>query len=275
MGRLNPSAVDAILGAVATCGDLLVRRQRSTSGEYKEDQTIVTAADKIVAESLVAVLRSSVPGIRLLVEDCEGEELPDAKSDFLAVVDPLDGTGPYVRGFQHYAISVCVFREGERLVPLLAVVHMPGMQRWCIARSDLDGVNLWTGSSLDGMKLQSKKVFEPDWQSGRAYIWASSDAHRFLGKYPGKIRAFGASALHLAMLTDGTYDPAAVLLSRYKFHDVAAGLVLAEAAGFGIRDVRSGRPLSIKYLLTNASAPPPIVVASPSSVEHLVTQFWE
>ena len=269
MSPITDHTVDRILQAIRSSGQVLIERQQAARAEYKSDQTVVTPADREIGERLATVLHEELPGINLAVEDYDAPTGRAEGANLFGFVDPVDGTGPYARGFAHFAISVALFEHSERVWPHLAVVHLPAMRRWYVARPNHGQLLLHSGDCLASLQSTQPPTFEPDWESGRAYIWASSDGHRFLSGYQGKIRALGASALHLAMLTDGTYDPAAVLLSRYKFHDIAAGLVIAESAGMIAWDIERREESPLRAVYSNASDSRPLIIGSMATVRHL------
>ena len=79
------------------------------------------------------------------------------------------------------------------------------------------------------------------------------------------MRALGATAAHLALLMDNTTDPAAVVLSRYKIWDIAAGLALARAAGLDIRNLTSGATFHFEELFGESTLWP-VLLVGPSEV---------
>ncbi|MFJ4741164.1 inositol monophosphatase family protein [Streptomyces sp. NPDC088775] len=80
----------------------------------------VTELDLILQERLTAVLGRAFPGIPVIAE--EGlAEIPALPDDCL-LVDPLDGTAPFLAGSSDYAIAVCLVRDG---IPDQGVIDLP------------------------------------------------------------------------------------------------------------------------------------------------------
>jgi myo-inositol-1(or 4)-monophosphatase len=189
------------------------------------------------------------------------------------ILDPIDGTAAYARGLNFYAISLALADDAGR--PLLAILHLPGMGRWFVATFDASGATVHSVAETDrglDVRPQVPRADPPPALTPDAYLWLGSDPHLRLdlSRWPGKVRALGATAAHLALLLDDTIDPIAAVVTRYKIWDVAAGLALAEAAGFEIRDLRApGTAITLDTLLREGTAPP-FVVARPQALAALL-----
>lgn len=72
---------------------------------------VVTEYDRKVQELLIRRLREAVPDARFFCE--EMEEKDDIRAERLFVIDPIDGTMNFVRGFHHSCISVGYAERGE------------------------------------------------------------------------------------------------------------------------------------------------------------------
>ena len=72
---------------------------------------VVTEYDRRVQDLLTLRLRGAVPDARFFCE--EQEEKDDINADHLFVIDPIDGTMNFVRGFHHSCISVGYAEQGE------------------------------------------------------------------------------------------------------------------------------------------------------------------
>jgi len=87
----------------------------------KDDGTPTTAADLAAEQLILKRLEEAWPGVPVVAEEtCSGEHV-DA-SFFL--VDPLDGTGDFIRGTGEYSVNIALI-QGKR--PVAAVVAAPAM----------------------------------------------------------------------------------------------------------------------------------------------------
>lgn len=242
--KVTPRQVEQTVAAIHRAGCLLLESQPQILWNLKEDGTFVTSLDLRVEDLIGASLGSIFPDCRFI-----GEEHPEswsrrAESHARVILDPIDGTAPFARGLNYFGISLAVLDDLSR--PLLAIIHMPGLKKWYVASFE-DQVPTryrvtFQGDDPEISVVESTISIASDWNLEHAYVYVSSDFHRQLDMsgYPGKIRALGATAAHLALLTDHTIDPAAVILTRYKVWDIAAGLALATAAHLEIRNLTSG-----------------------------------
>ena len=81
----------------------------------------VTAADKAIEETIVSAIRMRFPDDAVLGE--EGGQR-GGNSGRVWVIDPIDGTSNYMRGFPWWSISIGVLKDRK---PLAGVVHSPAM----------------------------------------------------------------------------------------------------------------------------------------------------
>ena len=72
---------------------------------------VVTECDRRVQELLMRRLREAAPQARFFCE--EQERRDDIEAAQLFVIDPIDGTMNFVRGFRHSCISVGYAERGE------------------------------------------------------------------------------------------------------------------------------------------------------------------
>ena len=71
---------------------------------------VVTEYDRRVQELLMKRLSAAVPGAVFFCE--ENEQQGDLKAEHVFIIDPIDGTMNFVRGFHHSAISVAYMQAG-------------------------------------------------------------------------------------------------------------------------------------------------------------------
>lgn len=84
----------------------------SADVEKKGRNDFVTRVDREAEAAIAAIILKEFPGHRILAEE-SGDSA--AASDFLWVIDPLDGTTNFIHGIPHFAVSLALL-EKERLV---------------------------------------------------------------------------------------------------------------------------------------------------------------
>lgn len=121
MSTVPLEAVAALLREVST-SVVMPRYRALTSGEIEEKSPdeFVTIADREAEAALTAGLTRLLPGSRVIGEEMchERPELLEgiaSAEDPLWIVDPLDGTGNFMRGETRFAIMVALVRRNETL----------------------------------------------------------------------------------------------------------------------------------------------------------------
>jgi fructose-1,6-bisphosphatase/inositol monophosphatase family enzyme len=167
--------VDAVPPALAALDDWRPRGERP--GQYAID----LAADRAV----LGVLDEAGIGV---VSEESGVHRPDAA--LVAVVDPVDGSTNAARGIPWYASSICVLDEAGPLVSVVA--NLANGMRYHAVR----GSGAWRGTTRvrpSGGRSLREAVVAISGMPSRHLGWA-------------QFRAFGAAALELCAVADGTID---------------------------------------------------------------------
>ena len=172
----------------------------------------------ICAELLAAFPQSSILG--------EEGNTGAASSDFLWVVDPIDGTVNYFYGIPIYCVSIALQYRGQLL---LGCVYDP-MQNECFT-AIAGGVALLNGREI-GVSSRSR-MSEAVVFIGHGTHDGSGEAgiRRFahISRQVRKIRILGSAALTLCYIAAGRFD--AYIEGRLCLWDFAAARVILEAAG--------------------------------------------
>ncbi|WP_436348057.1 inositol monophosphatase family protein [Natronorubrum sp. FCH18a] len=201
---------------------------QTESVDVKSDKSdIVTEADHQADRIITTVIGNEFPNHAIFSE--ESARQTNAKSDYTWVIDPLDGTGNFAHGNPNYSISIALVEKDE---PVMGVVYVPETDELfsAVAGGDAtkDEVQIETTdrNRLDESMLISG--YDPD----------GSFLSNFYQESRG-VRRLGSAALNLCYLASGSAD-ATWEYDTYPW-DVAAGLVIAEAAGAEITD-ETGQP---------------------------------
>lgn len=210
-------AVDA--GAMAL---EMFRRREQLVVEFKGLQDMVSAADRDVEGHIRRQVRESFPDDGFLGEE-GGTDRGD--SDFIWVVDPIDGTACFVNGMYSWCISIAVVHRGE---PVIGVVYDPNAGELFHARSGGGAycrdkpIRVHPGTSLKDGVLGVGTSFRVPVESFVPFIDSVlRDGGMFIRN--------GSGALMI------TYVAAGRLIGYYEPHmnswDALAGCVLVREAG--------------------------------------------
>jgi len=204
----------------------------------------VTRFDREVEEHLRKALQHALPQGRFVGEEGGGELTDEATW----LVDPIDGTANFARGYPQYAVSIalCVGRE-----PVLGVIVDPSRDEVFTAADGL-------GARLNGQAIACADA-RPPGQCLVATVFPKPGApfmDDYLAEFGrvlksfGQVRRSGAMALELAYVAAGRAD--AFWERGMGAWDAAAGAVLLREAGAVLQPL-DGLPLLESRMLVAGS----------------------
>ncbi|MDT0566764.1 inositol monophosphatase family protein [Streptomyces sp. DSM 3412] len=242
LARHASDVEEAIRKAAAT--EIMPRFRQLAAHEIDQKSgphDLVTDADRKAELYLTEVLPALLPGSVVVGE--EAVHAAPASYEALQeeapvwIVDPVDGTRPFVRGEPGFCTLVTLARGG---VLLVSWTYAPALDRLAVAirgqGATLDGEPLRAGSPDPGRDLVIA-TSHPDYtteEQKRALLGLWTD-----GVSP---RACGSAGLEYLAIAEGNLD--AVAFSWEAAWDHAAGLLLVEEAG-GAHLTLSGEPFRI------------------------------
>ena len=188
----------------------------------------VTNIDHEVEELLKAALQKAYPEHSFLGEEsglAEGED-----KDTVWIVDPIDGTRNFMRGFPHFCISMaCVKNNKVQHAVILDPIRQDEFTATRGEGSRLNGNRIRVGSKD---KLEDA-VISMSYARAEHYDLALALQTRLKNKIAG-LRFTGSAALDLAYVASGRLD--AGWMSGIMQWDIAAGILLVQEAGGLISD---------------------------------------
>jgi myo-inositol-1(or 4)-monophosphatase len=195
---------------------------RVESVEFKTSKSdIVTEADYRAERIITTAIENEFPDHNVRSEEIVQRE---HGSRYTWLVDPLDGTGNFAHGNPNYSVSIALL-EGDR--PVMGVVYNPETRETFAAIEGREATeNGKVISTTDRDHLDESMLlsgYDPD----------GSFLVRFYQATRG-VRRLGSATLNLCYLASGSADA----IWEYDTHpwDVAAGLVIARAAGARLTD---------------------------------------
>ena len=187
----------------------------------------VTEVDQHAEAVIVETILAAYPGHGILAEE-SGREMGAKDSEFLWIIDPLDGTTNFIHGFPVYAVSIALAWRG---VVQQAVVYDP-------CRNDLFIASRGRGAYLNERRLRvSKRLRLADSLIGTGFPFRKGDNFKRYMKMFEEIsqqcaglRRPGAASLDLCYVAAGYYD--GFFETGLNPWDIAAGsLMITEAGG--------------------------------------------
>lgn len=196
--------------------------------KYKEKSELVTTADKLSEDYLIKAIKKNFPDHNILSE--EAGEAVNSESDFLWVIDPVDGTTNFAYHNPFFAIAVSVFYKNE---VVLGIIYNPVLDEMYWAKKG-------EGAYFNGQKLKVNNNKALD-KLRLTYCHGNTDksindAIKLYSyfKRQGSIRQLGSAAMELALVARGIID-AFVVPGALRW-DVGAGILLIREAGGKVVD---------------------------------------
>ncbi|HEV8691505.1 MAG TPA: inositol monophosphatase family protein [Ideonella sp.] len=193
----------------------------------KSSNDFVTEVDHAAEAAIIETLLTAYPGHAILAEE-SGRKHGAKHSDFLWIIDPLDGTTNFIHGFPVYCISIALSFRGKIEQ---AVVYDP-------SRNDLFMASKGRGAFMNDKRLRvSKRVRLGDALVGTGFPFRKGDnLQRYMKMFEAVaphcagLRRPGSAALDLCYVAAGWYD--GFFETGLNPWDVAAGsLMITEAGG--------------------------------------------
>ncbi|MEO8801865.1 MAG: inositol monophosphatase family protein [Rudaea sp.] len=232
--------------AAAAAAQVILRHyERGVAVEIKADQTPVTVADREAETTIKAILKRAFPEHAFYGEE-HGRE---GDGDYLWLIDPIDGTKAFVRGYSMFSTQIALMHRGELL---LGVSSAPvyGEIAWArrgggaylngvvIHVADTQQFNAGTAISIGNVKTLTRNPAH--WNALGELIQRS-----------GRIRGYG-DFLHYHLLARGCID--LVIESDVNILDIAALAVIVREAGGTFSDL-AGNALSLDTTSVLAGTP--------------------
>ena len=193
----------------------------------KAPNDFVTEVDQQAEQAIIDTLLTAYPGHGILAEE-SGRERGAPHSDYVWIIDPLDGTTNFIHGLPMYCVSIALSFRGKIEQ---AVVYDP-------TRNDLFMASKGRGAYLNDKRLRvSKRTRLADSLVGTGFPFRKGDNFQRYLKIFEKImpevaglRRPGSAALDLCYVAAGWYD--GFFETGLSPWDVAAGsLIITEAGG--------------------------------------------
>ena len=211
-------------GAIINRASLDVERLTVSAKSHND---FVTEVDQAAEEAIIDTILAAYPSHGILAEE-SGQSRGNKTSEFVWIIDPLDGTTNFIHGFPVYAVSIALAWRGQ---VQQAVVYDP-------SRNDLFYASRGKGAYMNDRRLRvSKRTRMLDSLIGTGFPFRKGDNfQRYLKMFEevmvqcAGVRRPGAAALDLCYVAAGFYD--GFFETGLSPWDIAAGsLMITEAGG--------------------------------------------
>jgi len=228
--------LETAISAIKEAGNIVMKHYGKATASSKADKSLVTRADTESENLIKSILQKQFPNYQILGEETG---FTGKKSDYLWVVDPLDGTTNYTFRNPFFDISIALTHKGD---PILGAVFFPPQGELFYAKRgngaylNNSRINVSDKREIDGSVITS--CHGNDQNSVKRMISAFSK----LKMINQKVRQLGAAALELCFVASGRVD--AFFMTGMNPWDVAAGTVILREAGGKATDFE-GKPFNM------------------------------
>lgn len=237
---------------LSSAGSVAMKYFGRVTPTWKENRTYVTEADLAVQDYLKTELESRFPDDGIVAEEKDLAKEPRV-GNRRWIVDPIDGTASFVRGFPTWGIALGLL-EGPN--PVGGFFYMPVTGEYFATMPD--GTLHKNGQAI--------RMKTPDLFSTETVLMADGHFyHQFSlqSEYTGKVRSLGSSVSHICYVATGSAD--AVLLLNVHIWDIAAGFAMLKA-NHGVMEYFDGRPVVLQDLILKTKAPDAILAGHPDTL---------
>ncbi|MEQ1555535.1 MAG: inositol monophosphatase family protein [Gallionella sp.] len=195
----------------------------------KSHADFVSEVDRAAEQVIMETLLEAYPSHAILAEESGSH----GESEYLWIIDPLDGTTNFLHGFPQFAVSIALEHKG---VLTQAVIYDP-------VRNELFTATRGQGAYLNDKRIRvSKRLHMADALIGTGFPYSNfqhMDSYlailkEVMQKSSG-LRRPGSAALDLAWMAAGRYD--GFFETGLKAWDIAAGCLLITEAGGMVSDL--------------------------------------
>ena len=201
----------------------------------KEGGSWVTEIDKLCEKRIISIIKESFPDHSINAEE---SGLARKDSEYLWLIDPIDGTTNYATQFPLFAVSIALAKNNE---VILGVIYDP-------IHDDLYNAEKGKGAELNNSQINVSETEEIR-RSIIGYGRPSKIKERFV-KIFSKVelatrtpKILGSMVLSLCYTASGSLD-AAIFISPNPW-DLAAGSLLVQEAGGKVTNFE-GKPWSLE-----------------------------
>lgn len=228
--------LNKIIEIVKKAGEIYLSADLDLGVEEKgSNVNLVTKYDKMIQDYLITELSKVVPNANFLGE--EGDDNKELTDGYCFIIDPIDGTTNFIKGFQHSAISVGLAKDKELYI---GVVYDPDLDNMYYAEKG-------KGAFLNGKPI---KVSNCDMDKSLVLFGTCPYEHELAHEtfvltekvfYKAlEVRRGGSAALDICYVASGKSDLYYELILR-PWDWAGATLILNEAGG--VASCVDGSPL--------------------------------
>lgn len=209
-------------------GEIMVKYfNQFNNSNYKDDNTIVTIADKEINKYLIKEVKE-----KFETHSVDGEEESNGESNLVWVCDPIDGTALYARQIHNSVFSLALVENGT---PIIGVIYDPFSKDMYYAIKGKGAYQNDKPINVNNLKLNDKRSIShyDMWPNAEYNIY---DIIKELGKNSYFI-SIGSIAKASTEVAKGNFTLALFPGTKHKNCDIAAAKIIVEESGGKVTDL--------------------------------------
>lgn len=231
------SLADGLLGVALRVARVQVAHfAAGVTAEIKADKSPVTIADRESEEIILEALARVAPGIPVVSEEAASAgQFPVLDRTFF-LVDPLDGTKPFLRREPHFTINIALIEDHRPIFGLLYAPAIPDfyvtLARKKVGAARLDPHSRARTLADCELEILHARAADPNRISAlTSHSHLNAETRRLLDRYRVAERRAVSSSLKFGLLARGEADMYPRVGPTNEWDTAAGHAVLAAAGG--------------------------------------------
>jgi myo-inositol-1(or 4)-monophosphatase len=211
---------------------LVGRKKAGKMVKMGADGTPTKLIDEVAEKKVIEILERTGKSVTLVSEEIGEFKIGNDPSEFVLVVDPLDGTVNALKNIPAYGISIAIVDASKKPLNELTLQNIEMGFVKNLANGDLYEAFKDKGAYLDNRKLTPSFQENLTHSSIGAYIrGAKMNRISKLSNIVRRIRLLGSVSIELCYVGDGTYEAFLDIRGNLRIVDIAAAKLIIEESG--------------------------------------------
>lgn len=224
MISFTPHAIEAVKTAGTKLLQLLTHEIQY---QFKNSHDILAEGDLLSEQTILNAIKDKFPDHAFFSEEAG----KSGHSEYVWVLDPIDGTINFARGLDEFCISLALVHKH---IPILGIIYQPSLNKLYVAEKN------------KGAYLNDKKITVSQEQTLVNTLLATDNTSNLqirqenfallqkISPAARQVRIYGAGTFHLSRIAEGKLD--AYFKTSMHYWDFGAGILLVEEAGGKVTD---------------------------------------
>jgi len=228
---MDKRIINIIMDIEVFYSDLYINTKGKISYSLKENGTSVSKFDLDATKYCIDTITYNFPNANIWIEENQ-IILKDDANQYTWIIDPLDGTASFLRGYPVWGIGIAVMMNG---LPFLSYFFAPDCNQKYLSYDNKIFINNEFFDTENNILNNDTKT-----------LFVSSRLHKKIGYKQFedyKVRNFGSTLYHLFMVVLGKAE--SCIISSCYIWDIAAVFYLADMKNYRFYNFESKKSVSI------------------------------